>query len=92
MTGDLHHREIRNPDGGMLGLESAMGRVAAHAEVLSHAMPDRVGIEVRDGSGARIAAAEGLEGGGEVGILRSWWNAEDGSQWTWTVELHNETS
>jgi len=27
--------------------------------------------------------------GGEVGILRSWSNAADGSEWTWTVELHN---
>lgn len=27
--------------------------------------------------------------GGEVGILKSWWNAEDGSEWRWTVELYN---
>ena len=28
--------------------------------------------------------------GGEVGILKSWWNAEDGSQWRWTLELYNQ--
>jgi hypothetical protein len=28
--------------------------------------------------------------GGEVGILKSWWNAADGSEWRWTVELYNE--
>jgi hypothetical protein len=27
--------------------------------------------------------------GGEVGILKAWWNADDGSEWRWTVELYN---
>jgi hypothetical protein len=27
--------------------------------------------------------------GGEVGILRSWWNAPDGSAWRWQVEFYN---
>jgi hypothetical protein len=27
--------------------------------------------------------------GGEAGILRSWWNAADGSEWRWTVEFSN---
>jgi hypothetical protein len=27
--------------------------------------------------------------GGEVGILRNWWNADDGSEWRWTIELYN---
>lgn len=27
--------------------------------------------------------------GGEVGILKSWWNAADGSEWRWMVELYN---
>src|SRR5690242_14092831 len=26
--------------------------------------------------------------GGEVGILLSWWNAEDGSEWRWRVEFY----
>jgi hypothetical protein len=24
-----------------------------------------------------------------VGILLSWWNADDESEWTWRIELHN---
>ncbi len=28
--------------------------------------------------------------GGEAGILRAWWNAEDGSEWRWTLEFHNK--
>ncbi|MEA2555024.1 MAG: hypothetical protein QOI60_355 [Actinomycetota bacterium] len=125
MADHLHTWELRNPDGGMLGLEFARGRMAAHTDVLSHALPERVDIEVRDMSGGVVARATGLEGGastpmarlsirgnavtrenvwpdatdlgkpvilpgGEIGILRSWWNADDGSQWTWTIELHNE--
>lgn len=27
--------------------------------------------------------------GGEIGTLQSWWNAEDGSEWRWTVEFYN---
>lgn len=27
--------------------------------------------------------------GGEVGILRSWWNAPDGQEWRWQVEFYN---
>ncbi|MGE5595423.1 MAG: hypothetical protein ACM3S1_05245 [Hyphomicrobiales bacterium] len=27
--------------------------------------------------------------GGEVGILKDWWNAEDGSEWRWNVEFYN---
>ena len=27
--------------------------------------------------------------GGEVGILRAWWNAPDESEWRWSLELYN---
>ena len=27
--------------------------------------------------------------GGEVGILTAWWHADDKSEWTWSIELHN---
>jgi len=27
--------------------------------------------------------------GGEVGTLSSWWNAGDGSEWRWQIELYN---
>jgi hypothetical protein len=29
--------------------------------------------------------------GGEVGILLSWWNADDHSEWRWQIELSNST-
>ena len=27
--------------------------------------------------------------GGEVGVLLSWWSAEDHSEWRWRIELYN---
>jgi hypothetical protein len=27
--------------------------------------------------------------GGEVGILKAWWNADDHSEWRWTIDLSN---
>ena len=27
--------------------------------------------------------------GGEAGVLRAWWNARDGSEWRWQLELSN---
>jgi hypothetical protein len=27
--------------------------------------------------------------GGEIGILTSWWNAPDQSEWRWQIELYN---
>ena len=27
--------------------------------------------------------------GGEVGILKSWWNAPDRKEWRWQIELYN---
>jgi hypothetical protein len=29
--------------------------------------------------------------GSEVGILQSWWNAEDQREWRWAVEFYNRT-
>jgi hypothetical protein len=29
--------------------------------------------------------------GGEAGILHEWWNAEDKSEWRWSVEFYNHT-
>lgn len=27
--------------------------------------------------------------GGEAGVLKSWWNADDQSEWRWQVEFYN---
>lgn len=30
--------------------------------------------------------------GGEVGVLKEWWHAEDHSEWRWILELSNKAS
>lgn len=30
-----------------------------------------------------------LLAGGEVGILKQWWHADDHSEWRWQIELYN---
>jgi hypothetical protein len=29
--------------------------------------------------------------GGEAGILKSWWNADDETEWRWQLEFYNHT-
>jgi len=116
--------EVRNPDGGSMGLEFARGKSAPTERMLGHSLPERVDVEIRDEDGNLIAQGLGLEHvavtpmsrltlkdgsidrenvwpvagdielpvilpGGEVGILKKWWNAEDEKEWRWTVEFHN---
>jgi hypothetical protein len=119
--------EVRNPDGGSTGLELARARMEEHRNVLGHALPERIDVDVTDEEGTVIARARGLEHdaatpmsrldldeeggivranvwtdasdmgkpvilpGGEVGILREWWNADDHSAWRWTIELSNHS-
>lgn len=120
----VHIWEIRNPDGGSMGLEVARGRMEPHTDVLAHALPERVDIEVTDEDRRVLASGKDLPGtlaspiarlwirgdaverenvwpddadlgkpvilpGGEVGILMTWWHAEDHSSWRWTIELSN---
>lgn len=121
-----HIWELRNPDGGMLGLEFARGLTEQVECLLAHALPERVTVTVTLEDGTVVAKGEDLSHpderpmarlwvrgdgierenvwpddsdlgrpvilpGGEVGILRTWWNADDGSAWRWQVEFSNTT-
>jgi hypothetical protein len=116
--------ELRNPDGGMLGLEFARGVAEPTECLLAHALPERVSVTVYDDAEHVVAKGEELRHpesrpmarlwlrdgrvvrenvwpdqsdygrpvilpGGEVGILTAWWNADDGSEWRWSVEFSN---
>ena len=56
-----------------------------------HLEAGRVEREDRWPTAADVGAPVILPGG-EVGILKAWWNAEDGSEWRWQVEFHNVNS
>ena len=116
--------EIRSSEGGPTGLPFARAKIEARDEILAHALPTSIEIEVHDETGVRVASATALKGdgdtpmarlsirggdverhqiwptaedletpvilaGGEVGILTAWWNADDRSEWRWSIELSN---
>jgi hypothetical protein len=80
--------DVRDGEGTQLA--SATGLEAEGATPMSR-------LTVRDGSIRRenVWPDESDVGlpvilpGGEVGILLSWWNAEDHSSWRWQIELSN---
>lgn len=52
--------DLRNPDGGMLGLEFARGVSAPCDVMLAHALPERVDVVVRDENDRVVAKGEQL--------------------------------
>jgi hypothetical protein len=58
----VHIWEIRNPDGGSTGLEVARGRMEPHEDVLAHALPQRVDVDVFDEDRSLIAWGRDLPG------------------------------
>ncbi|TMK35833.1 MAG: hypothetical protein E6G58_07730 [Actinobacteria bacterium] len=123
MTGPTRLWELRTVEGGANGLEFARSRLdAVHDQVLVHAAPTRMRVEVTDDGAALLAIGEDLRAdtdtpmtllrldgvrvlreqiwptdahlgmavilpGGEAGLLRSWWNADDERSWRWQIEL-----
>jgi hypothetical protein len=79
---------VRSDDGEALAQGNGLARTADRPMAR---------LTVRDGQVTRedLWPADGDIGrpvilpGGEVGILLSWWNADDGSEWRWQVEFYN---
>ena len=75
-------------------------RVAAAFGLRGDAETPMARLTLRDGRVERAQiwpGADDLEtpvilAGGEVGILTAWWNADDQSEWRWSIELHNRRS
>ena|SRR5438105_3975224 len=80
--------EVRDEEGVLV----ALGRDLKHEAVTPMSR-----LTLRDGSITRENLWPGADDielpvilpGGEVGILKRWWNAEDEKEWRWTVEFHN---
>ena len=75
------------------------GQVVATGEGLERHQPGPMSYLVRHG--AIITLEDGwpteadigrvvLLPGGEAGILKSWWNADDRKEWRWQVEFYNQ--
>jgi hypothetical protein len=58
--GDSYTWDLRNPDGGAMGLEVARGRSAPADVMLVHAAPERLNVEVRNQAGDLVAKGRNL--------------------------------
>lgn len=76
------------------------GQVVARGEGLERHEPGPMSFLIREG--ARIRLEDGWPStrdigrvvilpGGEAGILKAWWNADDRKEWRWEVEFYNQT-
>ena len=74
------------------------GKVLAEGTGLERGQPGPMSYLVRDGEAIRLE--DGWPGeedlgrlvilpGGEAGILKTWWHAEDRSEWRWQIEFYN---
>jgi hypothetical protein len=80
-------------------VSDAAGYVVARGDGLERHQPGPISYLVR--RGATITLEDGwpteadigrvvLLPGGEAGILKSWWNADDRKEWRWQVEFYNQ--
>jgi hypothetical protein len=118
--------DLSYPHAAATGLHFCRARIEHSDQVLVHAAPHSLRVEVRDDDGRRLAFADDLDlvgsafpmtrlridgdgivredgwpdpvadrgaivllPGGEAGVLQSWWNAADGSEWRWSIEFYN---
>ena len=75
------------------------GRVVARGDGLERQHPGPMSFLIRRGdtitledgwpTGGDIGRVVILPGG-EAGILKSWWNADDRREWRWQVEFYNQ--
>ncbi len=74
------------------------GELIAHGQDLSRTAKTPIARLTRDGNHiqrqdiwptSQDIGRPVLLPGGEVGILKGWWNASDGSEWRWQVEFYN---
>ncbi len=80
-------------------VRDAAGNLVATGDGLERHQPGPMTFLVR--SGATITLEDGwptdqdigrvvILPGGEAGILRSWWNADDRKEWRWQLEFYNQ--
>jgi hypothetical protein len=88
------------PDALSVEVRDDDGRRVAQAEGLQREGPYFPMTRLRKHANGSLSREDGwpraddvqrtvLLPGGEAGVLLSWWNADDGSEWRWTVEFYN---
>jgi hypothetical protein len=76
------------------------GKVIAEGRGLERGQPGPMSFLVREGHAIRLEDGWPSQEdvgrlvilpGGEAGILKAWWHAEDHSEWRWQVEFYNHS-
>ena len=76
------------------------GTVVARGEGLERHQPGPMSFLIRHGGDITLEDGWPSEQdigrvvilpGGEAGILKSWWNADDRKEWRWQVEFYNQS-
>lgn len=81
--------EVRSDDGQLLALGDQLRR-AGQCYPMTRLRREGAHVTREDGWPATEDIGRPvLLPGGEIGILKTWWNAEDGCEWRWTVEFYN---
>lgn len=81
--------EVRDDEGRVVATGGPLVRTGARLPATRLSMAaGRIEREDR-WPGAPDLGAPIILPGGEVGILKAWWNAADGSEWRWQVEFYN---
>jgi hypothetical protein len=123
-NGNLEYWEVWYPAAAATGLHIARGLLDTTDNLLLHAAPDVITVEVKNQDGVRLAYGKDLRRtetspmcrlqrkdtavsrqdfwpsaedigsivllpGGEAGVLKEWWQANDKKEWRWQVEFYN---
>lgn len=81
--------EVRSADGQRLAFGDQLDRNGESGPMTRLARQgEQISREDRWPTEADLGALVILPGG-EVGRLSAWWNADDGSEWRWSVEFYN---
>jgi hypothetical protein len=76
------------------------GSVIAEGRGLERGQPGPMSFLLRESDGIRLEDGWPSQEdvgrlvilpGGEAGILKAWWHAEDQSEWRWQVEFYNHS-
>ena len=80
--------EVRNDDGTLLAAGDQLARTADRPMTRLRRAGSRI-IREDLWPGEHDIGTRVILPGGEVGLLRQWWHAADGSEWRWQVEFYN---
>jgi hypothetical protein len=85
---DTLDADVRSDDGNLIAQGRGLRRTAERPMARLTILGEEITREDLWPEGSDVGRPVILPGG-EVGILLTWWNAEDGSEWRWRLEFYN---